>query len=65
LTPGREALLQGGLGPKTNIQPRALADVGPSSTAGAIPSLNEWWPWLVAAATLFFAAEWAVAIRRG
>ncbi|HEV7661913.1 MAG TPA: BatA and WFA domain-containing protein [Chloroflexota bacterium] len=65
LTPGREAILQGGFGSKTNIQPRALADIGQSNTAGAIPSLNELWPWLVAAAALFFAAEWAVAIRRG
>jgi hypothetical protein len=65
LTPGREAVLRGGLGTKTNIQPRALADVGASGAAASQPSLSELWPWLVAAGGVFFLFEWAVAIRRG
>ena len=65
LTPGRDAVLRGGLGNKTDIQPRALADVSASGAAAAQPSLAELWPWFVAAGGLFFVFEWAVAIRRG
>lgn len=65
LTPGREDVLHAGLGNKTNIQPRAIADIPASSAAAPLPSMSELWPWFVCAAGLFFAAEWAVAIRRG
>ena len=65
LVPGREAVLHGGLGNETNIQPRALADFSASSAAAALPSTTELWPWLIAAAAVFFALEWAVAVRRG
>jgi Ca-activated chloride channel family protein len=65
LTPGREAVLHAGLGSETSIQPRSVSDVPASSAAAAIPSLSDLWPWFVAAAGLFFAFEWAVAIRRG
>ncbi|HEY0583023.1 MAG TPA: BatA and WFA domain-containing protein [Chloroflexota bacterium] len=65
LTPGRDAILHGGMDSKTSIQPRPMADVAASGATGAVPSLNELWPWLVAAAALLFAAEWAVALRRG
>jgi Ca-activated chloride channel homolog len=65
LTPGREDVPRAGLGDKTNIQPRALADIPASSAAAPLPSMSELWPWLVGAAGLFFAAEWAAAIRRG
>jgi Ca-activated chloride channel homolog len=65
LTPGREDVLHAGLGNKTNIQPRAVADIPASSAAAPLPSMSELWPWFVGAAGLFFAAEWAVAIRRG
>ena len=65
LTPGRDALVRGGLGARTNIQPRALADIPASATAAPASSLNELWPWLVAAAGVLFAFEWAVAVRRG
>jgi len=65
LIPGREAVLHGGLGNETNIQPRALADFSASSVAAALPSTTELWPWFVAAAAVFFAFEWAVAVRRG
>jgi hypothetical protein len=66
LTPGREAVLHAGLGNKTNIAPRAQADLGASGAATSqASSLAELWPWFVAAAGLFFMFEWAVAIRRG
>jgi hypothetical protein len=66
LTPGREAVLHAGLGNKTNIAPRAQADLGASGAAASqASSLAELWPWFVAAAGLFFIFEWAVAIRRG
>jgi hypothetical protein len=65
LTPGREAVLHGGLGSQVNIEPRAHAELAASSAAPAQPSLSEIWPWLLAAAGLFFALEWAVAVRRG
>jgi hypothetical protein len=65
LTPGREAVLHAGLGAETNIQPRALADVSSSSAAAPMPSLSEIWPWLIAATSVFFLFEWAVAVRRG
>jgi Ca-activated chloride channel homolog len=65
LTPGREDVPRAGLGDKSNIQPRAPADIPASSAAAPLPSMSELWPWFVAAAGLFFAAEWAAAIRRG
>jgi len=65
LTPGRQAVLHGGLGSKSNIQPRALADIPASSAAAVVPSTSELWPWFLAAAGLVFALEWFVAIRRG
>jgi hypothetical protein len=65
LTPGREAVLHAGLGAETNVQPRSLADISPSSSAAPMPSLSEIWPWLIAAAGVFFLFEWAVAVRRG
>jgi Ca-activated chloride channel family protein len=65
LTPGREAVLHAGLGAETNIQPRSLADIASSSAAAPMPSLTEFWPWLVAAAGIFFLCEWVVAVRRG
>jgi hypothetical protein len=65
LTPGREAVLRGGLNAKTNIQPHALADIAASGVAAPQPSLAELWPWLVAVGGLFFLFEWAVAVRRG
>src|SRR5207245_594572 len=37
LTPGRQAVLHGGLGSKSNIQPRALADIPASSAAAVVP----------------------------
>ncbi len=65
LIPGRDAVLHGGLGGKTNIQPRPLADLSASTTAATLPSITELWPWLVGAGVVFFALEWAVAVRRG
>jgi hypothetical protein len=65
LTPGREAVLHAGLGAETDIQPRSLADIASSSAAAPMPSLTEIWPWLVAAAGVFFLLEWVVAVRRG
>jgi Ca-activated chloride channel homolog len=65
LTPGREAVVRGGLGSKTNIQPRPLADLPASGSSTPAPSLTELWPWLIAAAGGLFALEWAVALRRG
>jgi hypothetical protein len=65
LTPGREAMLHAGLGAKTNIQPRSLADISSSSAAAPMPSVSEIWPWLIAAAGVLFLFEWAVAVRRG
>jgi len=67
LTPGRTAVLRGGLGAESNIQPRAIASM-PASASGAalsVPSLSELWPWLLAAAAAVFLLEWAVAVRRG
>jgi Ca-activated chloride channel homolog len=67
LTPGRTAVLRGGLAAESNIQPRAIADM-PASASGAalsVPSLSELWPWLLAAAAAVFLLEWAVAVRRG
>ena len=67
LTPGRTAVLRGGLGAESNIQPRAIANM-PASASGAalsVPSLSELWPWLLAAAAAVFLLEWAVAVRRG
>jgi hypothetical protein len=65
LTPGREALPTSGLGAKTAIQPRPLADLPSSTATGSQPALTELWPWLVAAVGVFFLLEWAVAVRRG
>jgi hypothetical protein len=65
LTPGREAVLRGGLGAKTNITPRPISDIAAGATAIVGPSLSEIWPWLVAAGVVLFGAEWAVAVRRG
>jgi hypothetical protein len=66
LTPGRAAVLHGGLGARSNIQPRPPADLPASaSTASSLPALSEWWPWLLAAAGAVFLLEWAVAVRRG
>jgi Ca-activated chloride channel homolog len=65
LTPGREAILHAGLGGETAIQPRLLADLPVSAAATPLPSISDLWPWFVGAAALFFAFEWAVAVRRG
>jgi hypothetical protein len=65
LTPGREAVLRGGLGPKTNINPRPIADIAAAAKGVPASLQSEIWPWLVAAALVLFGAEWAVAIRRG
>jgi hypothetical protein len=66
LTPGREAIVTGGLGPRANIQPRPQADVAPASSGTSPVSVpNEIWPWLIGLAVAFFAAEWFVAVRRG
>jgi Ca-activated chloride channel family protein len=65
LTPGRLAVLHGGLGSKTSIAPRPAADVPASAAAEAVPSLSELWPWFAAAGGVLFLLEWAVAIRRG
>jgi VWA domain-containing protein/aerotolerance regulator-like protein len=65
LTPGRAAVLRGGLGARTNIAPRALTDLPAAGAVASTPSLTELWPWLIAAAAVFFALEWAVALRRG
>ena len=65
LTPGRTAILHGGLGAETNIQPRSMAAIPASAGAPSVPSLSELWPWLLAAAAAVFLLEWAVAIRRG
>jgi hypothetical protein len=65
LVPGREAVLHGGLGSETNIQPHQISDVPASTTAATLPSTTELWPWFVAAAVVFFALEWGVAVRRG
>jgi Ca-activated chloride channel homolog len=65
LTPGRTPVLQAGLGSKSNIQPRAIADIPASNAAAPAPALAERWPWLLAAAGVVFLLEWAVAIRRG
>src|SRR5579859_3791490 len=69
LTPGREAILQAGLGAKADIQPRPLADL-PAQTDASLASAgstipHEVWPWFVAAAVALFGIEWAVAVRRG
>ena len=65
LTPGRDAVLHGGLGAESNIQPHAVADTTAANASGVVPSTIELWPWLIGAAMLFFALEWAVAVRRG
>ena len=65
LTPGRQAVLHGGLRSETSIQPRAVADVSASSAAAPLPSMSEIWPWVVGLAGLLFAFEWALAVRRG
>jgi Ca-activated chloride channel homolog len=67
LTPGRTAVLRGGLGAESNIQPRAIANM-PVSASGAtlsVASLSELWPWLLAVAAAVFLLEWALAVRRG
>jgi hypothetical protein len=65
LTPGRAAVLHGGLGARSNIQPRSPADLPAAATALSVPALNDVWPWLLAAAGAVFLLEWAVAVRRG
>jgi Ca-activated chloride channel homolog len=65
LTPGRAAVLHGGLGARSNIQPRSPADLPASASAFSVPALNDAWPWLLAAAGAVFLLEWAVAVRRG
>jgi Ca-activated chloride channel family protein len=65
LTPGRDAVLHGGLGAESNIQPHAVTDTTAANASGVVPSTIELWPWLIGAAMLFFALEWAVAVRRG
>jgi len=65
LTPGRTAVLHGGLGARTNIQPRSIADMPASAAALPVPSLSELCPWLLGAAAAVFLLEWAVAARRG
>jgi Ca-activated chloride channel homolog len=65
LTPGREAILHAGLGAETRIQPRSVTDMPASAAAIPLPSMSDLWPWFVGAAALFFAFEWAVAVRRG
>jgi hypothetical protein len=67
LTPGRQAIVGGGLGARANIQPRPQADVVAAS-AGPTTSLtmpHEIWPWLVGLGLVLLAAEWFVAVRRG
>jgi len=66
LTPGRQAVLTGGLGQEADIQPRPHADMLATASAvvaAAVP--HEIWPWVLAGAVLLFSAEWAVAVRRG
>ena len=66
LAPGRQAVLSGGLGQEADIQPRPHADQPATASAGQPASFpHEIWPWLLAAAAALFAAEWAVAVRRG
>lgn len=66
LTPGRQAVLQGGLGTRVDIQPRPLADLaGAVSAVTSMTVPRDIWPWLVGAGIVLFAAEWAVAVRRG
>jgi hypothetical protein len=65
LTPGRDAILRGGLASETSIEPRPVADLPASTAATPLPSLSDVWPWFVAAAGLFLLFEWAIAIRRG
>jgi hypothetical protein len=66
LTPGRQAIVEGGLGARANIQPRPQADV--AATGSGSPSLTmprEIWPWLIGFGLMLLAAEWFVAVRRG
>jgi hypothetical protein len=66
LTPGRQAIVGGGLGPRANIQPRPQADIAAASSASLAVSLpHEIWPWLIGLGLALFAAEWFVAVRRG
>jgi hypothetical protein len=66
LTPGRQTVLTGGLGQEADIQPHPHADLAATAAAvlaAAVP--HDVWPWLLAGAVVLFAAEWAVAVRRG
>ncbi len=66
LTPGRQAVLQGGLGPEADIQPRAQSDLLSTIAQQLSQSVpRDMWPWFVVAAVVLFAAEWTVAVRRG
>jgi VWA domain-containing protein/aerotolerance regulator-like protein len=65
LVPGRQPVLQGGLGSKSNIQPRPLADLPASTSVAPAASIADLWPWFLAAAAVVFAFEWFVAVRRG
>ena len=66
LTPGRQTVMTGGLGQEADIQPRPRADMAATAAAVQTDSVPlEIWPWLLAGAVALFAAEWAVAVRRG
>jgi hypothetical protein len=66
LTPGRQPIVEGGLGPRANIQPRPHADVAAESSGSLSLSLpQEIWPWLIGLGLVLLAGEWFVATRRG
>jgi Ca-activated chloride channel family protein len=66
LTPGRQAIVEGGLGARANILPRPQPDVAAASSATPPASVpQEIWPWLIGAGLVFFALEWFAAVRRG
>jgi len=66
LTPGRQAIVGGGLGARANIQPRPQTDVAAASSgASSLTVPHEIWPWLVGFGLVLLAAEWFVAVKRG
>jgi Ca-activated chloride channel homolog len=65
LVPGRQPVLQGGLGSKSNIEPRPVADLPASTSVAPAASIADLWPWFLAAAAVVFAFEWFLAVRRG
>lgn len=68
LTPGRQTIVEGGIGSRADIQPRPLADlpaIAPGLQTDSTSAPREVWPWVLAAALTLFAAEWFVAVRRG